>query len=235
MAKKKRKQRPAARRQRGRAPGGPTMVTPEGDPLAFCTALYQHTGMDEVLQILSATDDFDLGDAPRAGPDGALQFGWYEMEPSRPPRPAPMGRRVLATVTLTPGTLLIETMSEGRLARGRRRLEQLLRHRLELVHTEVKSMAQMLAEEPSGDAPEPVILPPEQIADLEEQMLRRWIDDSIPALDGMTPREAVRTPEGRQMVLDLLDYIERQQASRPRLPGMFSPDYGKVKEMLGLA
>jgi hypothetical protein len=50
----------------------------------------------------------------------------------------------------------------------------------------------------------------------------------------MTPHEAVKTPEGRQMVLALLDYIERQQASHPPPPGMFSPDYRKVKKMLGL-
>ena len=39
----------------------------------------------------------------------------------------------------------------------------------------------MLQEEPPADAPEPLIPPPEVIAELEEKMLRQWIDDSIPA------------------------------------------------------
>ena len=43
----------------------------------------------------------------------------------------------------------------------------------------------------------------------------------------MTPRQAVQTADGRQRVLDLLDYIERRQASHPPPPGMFSPDYRK--------
>ena len=209
-------------------------MTPEGDPLIFCRALYRHAGMDEVLHILAQADDFDLEDAPEPGPDGALQFGWYEVGPGKQPLPAPLGRRILATVTLAPETLEIETMSKGRLARCRRRMEQQLGDRLHLLHTEAKSMERALAEEPPEDAPEPVILPPEAIADLEERMLRQWIDESIPALGGMTPREAVRTPEGRQRVLDLLDYIERQQASHPPPPGMLSPDYRKVKKMLGL-
>jgi hypothetical protein len=34
--------------------------------------------------------------------------------------------------------------------------------------------------------------------------------------------------------LDLLDYIERQQARMSPVPGMFSPDYRKAKKMLGL-
>jgi hypothetical protein len=49
-----------------------------------------------------------------------------------------------------------------------------------------------------------------------------------------TPRQAVQTPQGRQKVLDLLDYIERQQLSHPLSPGTFTPDYDKVEAMLGL-
>ena len=77
-------------------------------------------------------------------------------------------------------------------------------------------------------------LSPEAIADLEEQMLRQWINESIPALGGMTPLEAVKTPEGRQMVLDLIDYIKRRQKKHSPPPGMVSPDPDKVKTMLGL-
>ena len=79
-----------------------------------------------------------------------------------------------------------------------------------------------------------VILPPETVAQMQEQLLREWIDASIPALGGMTPREAVRTPEGRQRVLDLLDYIEDQQRRYPPPPGTFSADYSAVKKTLGL-
>jgi hypothetical protein len=190
--------------------------------------------MREAQQILAPADDFDLGDTPEPGPDGVLQFGWYEAGPGTRPPPAPLGRRVLATLTLTPDTIEIETMSAQRLVRCRRRLERLLGDRIHLLRTQARSVEQALAQEPPADAPEPLILPPEAIADLEERMLRRWVDESIPALGGTTPRQAVRTPEGRQRVLDLLDYIERQQASHPPPPGMFSPDYRKVKRMLGL-
>ncbi len=65
-------------------------------------------------------------------------------------------------------------------------------------------------------------------------MLRQWIDDSIPALGGLTPREAVKTPEGRQQVLELIEHAGRMQKMMPKTPGMFAPDYRKVKKMLGL-
>ena len=65
-------------------------------------------------------------------------------------------------------------------------------------------------------------------------MLHQWIDDSIPALGGLTPREAVKTPAGRQQVLELIDHAEQMQQMMPKTPGMFAPDYRKVKKMLGL-
>jgi hypothetical protein len=232
MAKKKRTRRPAVRRLPDRAPS-PTLVTPEGDPLVFCTALYRHPSMDQVVQILAQADDFDL-EGPSPGPGGTLQFAWYEVGPGKPPLPAPMERRVLAAITLARETLQVETTSEQRLARCHLRLERLLGSRLPLLHKETKSLEQALAEERPQDVPEPAILPPEAIADMQERMLRQWIDESIPALDGMTPREAVQTPEGRQMVLDLIDYIEGQQALYPPPPGMFTADYREALKLLGL-
>jgi hypothetical protein len=232
MARKTRKRRSTPRRQNRRRLGGPSLVTPEGDPLVLSTAAYRHTGVDEVLQILTGATDLALSDEPEPG--GAFHLTWYETGRGKQPLPAPMGRRILASLTLMPETLEIEAMSKQRLQRCRRRLERLLGERIYLLRTETKSMEQVLAERPPGKEREPVVLPPEAMADLEERMLRQWIDESIPALDGMTPREAVQTPEGRQKVLDLLAYIERQQSSRPLPPGMFTPDYNKVKAMLGL-
>jgi hypothetical protein len=42
----------------------------------------------------------------------------------------------------------------------------------------------------TGSKPNPLILPPDTLAEMEEQMLRQWLDESIPALGGLTPREA---------------------------------------------
>jgi hypothetical protein len=96
-------------------------------------------------------------------------------------------------------------------------------------------VGQALRERKPRAAPqEPVIPPPEVIAEIEEKMLRQWIDDSIPALGGLTPRQAVKTPEGRRQVLELIDHATRMQKTMRRTPGVFAPDYRKVKKMLGL-
>jgi len=92
----------------------------------------------------------------------------------------------------------------------------------------------MRESKPRPKPEEPVIPPPEVVAQIEEQMLRQWIDESIPALGGLTPREAVKTPQGRQQVLALIEEAEAMQRRIKKEPGVFTPDYRKVKKMLGL-
>ena len=227
---------------------GPQLVTHEGDPLLFASARYRHTSLEEIRQTLKETDDFGLDDDLEPGPDGSITFPWLETpspQPSpwegegapmgTPSAPAPLGQRALAALTLTPTALTVEAMSRQRLVACQRRLESLLGDLIHFAGSETKTPAQVLGEsEPQAEPPAPLILPPEAIAELEERMLREWIDDSIPALGGLTPREAVKTLEGRRQVLDLIDYITRQQRQVGKAPGMFSPDYRKVKRMLGL-
>ena len=246
MTKKTRRSRPRKRRRRASSPRptppGPTLVTPEGDPLAFAHARYtlaagienRQAAMDEIAQRFAQAPDFGEGDEIELEQGTALQFPWYETEPGAKLPPDPMDRRVLAVVTLTAEELEIETMSEQRMARCRRRLEDLLSARIQLAELTVKSAAQVLAEPPPKDAPAPIELPPEAIAEMEDRMLRQWLDESIPALDGMTPREAARTPGGREMLEDLFAYTERRFPRERRAPGTMSPDYRKARKMLGL-
>jgi hypothetical protein len=211
------------------------LVTPEGDVLIFASAHYVHAASQEMRQILQQVDDFDIDDDLEPEPDGSLLFSWLETRSGKHGLSAPIGRRILANLTLTETTLEVEAMSQQRLDDCHRRLEDLLGNHIRLVETQVKSAEQALREsKPRPELREPPTPPPEFIAEIEEQMLRRWIDDSIPALGGLTPREAVKTAGGRQQVLELLDYIEQRQKGVPRAPGMFQPDYRKVKKMLGL-
>jgi len=239
MSKRRRRQRKRPRKLKpepGRPAGGIQFVTPEGDALAFASAQYEHAAAEEIRQIMEQADDFGI-EEEGPEPDGSFEFPWFETRAQASGQPPPLGRRVLAQLTLTPTTLEIEAMSQQRLDDCRRRLEQLLGDRIRLVATETKSADQALREpgpraEPKESARQ--VPPPEVIAELEEKMLRQWIDESIPALGGLTPREAIKTPEGRRQVLDLIDYAVQMQKRMPKTPGTFAPDYRKVKKMLGL-
>ena len=199
------------------------------------SARYQHTAMTDIRRILTEAADFGLDDDLEAEADGSLAFPWFETGPGRPSLPAPIGRRILANLTLTPATLEVETMSQARLEACSRRLEQLLGQRIHLVGHRIEPLNKAGQKRQPPARPASSFTPsPEFIAELEEQMLRQWIDESIPALGGLTPRQAVKTPAGRRQVLALIDYAQQMQQGVKRVPGMFAPDYRKVKEMLGL-
>ncbi|MCW5635957.1 MAG: DUF2384 domain-containing protein [Rubrivivax sp.] len=72
-------------------------------------------------------------------------------------------------------------------------------------------------------------LPPEELAQVIEQVLRRqyahWCDEPIPVLDGKTPRQAIATPAGLERVKGLLRSYEagerEQSAEQGRPPFSF--------------
>ena len=226
--KGKRAQRPFRSKRR---PGYPILVTPEGDTLLVVRNHYRHNNLAKIRQILTEANDFGLEADDEAEADGELYFPWFEPGPRKPKTPALFSRRILAHLTLTPDTLTVETMSRPRMEACDKRLAQLLGEYIRFIKQETESLEKAAQK---SEPAEPVELPPELIAKLEEQMLQQWLDESIPALGGLTPRQAVKTPAGRQQVLELLEYVEQRQQSINHAPGSFSPDYSKVKKMLGL-
>lgn len=78
-------------------------------------------------------------------------------------------------------------------------------------------------------------LPPEAITALRqfrEQHMRDWLDDSIPALDGLTPRAAARLPRARRKLEVLLKELEQSEA---RLPEQQRLDLRWLRDALGFA
>lgn len=210
----------------------PLLVTPEGDPVVESTDVYDHSDQDEIARRLEAASDF--GRAPHSDddPPGVLYFIWRETRRGHA-RP-PSGERILGLLTLTPVTLEVSTLSRPRQSACRRRLKTLAGPHLHLVASTVKTLEQMLREAPpAADVPRPVV-PPELRANIEEEMLHAWLDDSIPALGGLSPRQAAQTKEGRQAVLDLIACITRQQDREHMPSSLMSPDYRKAKTLLGL-
>ncbi len=71
----------------------------------------------------------------------------------------------------------------------------------------------------------------ELIAYLDKQYLS-WLDENVPALGGLTPREAAATAEGRRKVEELINDWENIQQRAPRQPYLF--DFNRLREALGL-
>ena len=65
------------------------------------------------------------------------------------------------------------------------------------------------------------------------QKFRDWIDERIPALDSMTPHEAVRSVDGRDKVLEMIKDMENRE-ERKKMKGMHYMDIGFIREELEL-
>lgn len=76
---------------------------------------------------------------------------------------------------------------------------------------------------------------PEVQARVQQMMaehFERWVTDKIPALNGQTPLEAVRDPDGREKVMALVTEAER--SARRMKPPVDPVTLRRVRERLGL-
>lgn len=170
--------------------GMPQLITREGEELVLCTARYAVADLDRVWTALAA-------DLEQDG-DDLLEHADVD------------GERLLRGRVLRVGEgLEIETNALERL----RRLQQLVltaapdaRLVSESSVPAAELMAQRIAEggAPAPPPPAPDV-PPEVLAAFGEQAEQRWLDDHIPALGGLTPRQAAADPVARPELEALLD------------------------------
>ncbi|MBA4176675.1 MAG: zinc chelation protein SecC [Leptothrix sp. (in: Bacteria)] len=86
------------------------------------------------------------------------------------------------------------------------------------------------------DAPD---LPPEVIAQAMEQVIHRhyanWSDEAIPALGGLTPRQAITTPAGLERVKGLLREYEDGEQRQSAAQGRSAVSYQFLWDALGIS
>src|SRR5574337_908214 len=172
----------------------PTLVNTEGDPMAVCSASVR---VSDPAAVAAALDDsydrVDDEDSPR----------WFEYVITDGMQ------RIRATLSLDGATVRVETNSEKRLDRV---LALLRRHDpamevLDDVRTpmgdirEAAALAgQLPAAEPEPDDPELIAYMEQFVRNYED----RWLDEPLPALDGVSPRQAADDPTRRGDLIKLL-------------------------------
>jgi hypothetical protein len=143
----------------------------------------------------------------------------------------------LGTVTLTPRKLELWCISKERLDRGKITLKEVLgdgiQHRIDAYEDMVKKAMEGARRGSSAEQDEmPEEFYPYFSKEMEE-FVKKWIDEKIPALDGKTPREAVKTPEGREKVEELLKDWENME-ERKRKVGESYIDIDILRQRLNL-
>jgi hypothetical protein len=192
----------------------PRMSNREGEPLVFCEArLRPRRGWDDLETLLDRL--YERDDA-----DEGLWHEFLDIDDEE--------RLIRAVLRRRDNELEVEVNSEARLARVLTQLTgsvEVVSQATRPAET-VRQMREMLADSPPTEAPRP--LDPEFATEIRDRMERRWLDEEIPALAGMTPRQAAADPTRKEDLIALLRSFENY----PRNELSMRPEV--IRELLGL-
>ena len=210
----------------------PRMQNTDGDELLWTTEhfSFEVETTTEIVNRLASIDGLaapDKNDAEQAyifGREGKAKHGGMEST-------------LLGQVYVSTGKLRIESNSIERADAHRKKVKaacgKLLRHRIR-EHSD--PVAQWEQRDDGAPGPEhPPEIPTAEanriLLEYKEKHYADWVMHPLPALDGKTPQEAVRTKAGRQQVDLLLKYCENREA---HMPAEQRYDFGIIRRQLGL-
>ena len=222
-------------------PRPPELRNTDGEPLLpttlhFALACSPREAFDRLKSLaLEASDEELLTDSTRdpAGELRAVRFPWLKRGNAQH---RSWDNTIMGHIAIDASALVVEVNSERRAREVRAEVEKRLGDLAVLQTSVAEPLAPQLEEaraerEPKGRLEEP----PEMRQALRHFIAEHWetwLDEKIPALRFETPREAVRSPEGRERLEALLAQFEWQgrRAPEPEL----APDVAALRARLGL-
>lgn len=143
----------------------------------------------------------------------------------------------LGTVTLRANRLELWCISKERLERGKKRLKEILgddiQHKVDTYEDIAKKAMERSGRTSSIEEDEVPEKYDTIFSKVMGELVTKWVDEKIPALNGKAPREAVKTPEGREKVEELLKDWENME-ERKRRDGEPYIDINVLRQMLNL-
>jgi len=205
----------------------PTLTNFDGEPVVFTKVRFAvaQDNKTEVARLLDEAPELarepgkycwswhrqDDGARESKANDGLSLAGWDAT-----------GALVLGHIELRGKWLTLEVNSAVRAERGTQMLKELLSGLAPKPVTETQSLESALEEHrarsssPANDATPQ--LPAEEVARVKREFLdrhyQRVINEPLPAIGNISPREAVGTPEGREKVVGWLKYLENGESRR---------------------
>jgi hypothetical protein len=197
----------------GGAYAPPELLTMEGEPVVVCEGRYRLADPAAACaldKVLDRDDDESWSESVEV--DGRV---W-----------------VRGTASVEGDELVVTANSGARFERLRQVVERTVPG-LELVATSATPW-QEVASSRRRPSPVPAGPPPPEAASALAAFVReqedRWVDESVPALGGLTPRQAAADPTWREQLVALLHEFDRR---RPP-PGAATFDTSRLRATLGL-
>jgi hypothetical protein len=227
----------------------PELQNTDGEPLRFHTIHYEidEPGLAfERLKNLSATvGEAELMESANLDESGRIvraEIPWSRKGPKKTPA---LENTILGRLLIENRRVKIEVNSARRAENIRKEVEKRLGRHARYITTEIQSPDAMLeaiqnqeGEVTGTDAEHNELMQIPQVRDQVEKVMlahwANWVEEKIPALGHLTPRQAVRTPDGRESVEALLRDAEIHAASNEHMRDAEADAIAGVRRRLGL-
>jgi len=211
----------------------PQLFTSSGEKMEFWQARYDLTDLYRAMEFLDQEEDFQQSDIEEddRGNLSKIYYDWLECGESIgqikelkhgagltlksffTQGPGRESYRILGSFSLETGRLFLNAQGKERLTMGKKRLEKVLQkliiHRMDAV----QSLESMWGEQGKAgpkkvDEEIPLEIRQALLKEMYDNHYKDWLDHPLPALNGKSPRRAIRFKEGRRRVEDLLREME---------------------------
>ena len=229
-------------------PKMPQLCNTDGDSLVPHKLIYEIDSPKDVFHALkdlnfAETEDSLLKNAKfdKAGNFSEIEFSWLKKGNKKHKT---WNNTILGHINIDKTNLLVDVNSEKRAKKFQSELKKRIKEGIRYKTTVIESIkaaidkSQQEPKKPSRTSKEQEDLMnhPELKAHLEKMMedhWKNWVNEKIPVLNNMTPVEASRTEDGREMLDALLTQFERDSLDNPQ-PGTNQETFKKIRQQLGL-
>jgi hypothetical protein len=228
-------------------PQVPKLHNTDGEPLETHRLVFDIDSPEKVLDALKSLDsgrseDEFLAATKRTvrGKFKCVQFNWTK--PGNRLHES-WSTTIVGHLEIKGRRLLAELNSANRAQEFKTLVEERLGREARLRADRIQSVKKMLAERNRAGPADPIrVAESNALAEHSEVQARvqqmmaehfeRWVTERIPALNGQTPLDAVRDPDGREKVMALV--IEAERSARRMKPPVDPVTLRRVRERLGL-
>lgn len=182
------------------------VFTSTGEPFIIAKAIFKIINKQEVIKALKKVECFNR--------EAHKSFTWLGKEKEDG------SALILGKIEVHKSHLILECCSQKRLEEGKKIIEEnlsnLLIHKEDIIQDPLRVL-ESFKDTPIKEKEEmPLEIKQELYIHFMDKYNKDWINQKIPALNGKTPLEAVKTKEGRRKVIEILKNIENKEEHRKR-------------------
>lgn len=231
-------------------PKMPQMHNTDGDPLELQRLIFDvdspQAAFDALAHLAFETTPQDLLEDATRDADGALRAVEFDWAKAGNSKHAEWTNTILGHIKIDGTRLTLRVNSAKRAQEGRRLVEGALgshvRHRATEIDSTEKMLEEARAERLAGgklerDPEHEALMAHPQVREQLQNMMsahfEKWVDSELPALGGLTPVEAIRTPAGKEKVAALL--LDAERHARKMESPVEETLFARVRERLGLS